>query len=181
VAASLVAAPRVLFLDEPTTGLDPRGRLALWQLVRELAARGTSLLLTTQYLEEADRLATHIIVLGNGQVIAAGTPAQLRASAGGDRLEVTARPGTDPVRLARALAGLGAAPPVPDPATGRVVLPVTDGPAALAETAARLASAGMRAADLALRQPTLEEAFLALTSEPEPPGNRAAQPDRTRQ
>jgi ABC-type multidrug transport system ATPase subunit len=181
VAACLVAAPRVLFLDEPTTGLDPRGRLALWQLLRELAGRGTSLLLTTQYLEEADRLATLIVVLGHGRVIAAGTPAQLRASVGGDRLEVTARPGTDPARLARALAGLGSAPPVSDPATGRVVLPVTDGPGMLAEAAARLAGAGMPAADLALRQPTLEEAFLALTGEPAAPGAPdAARPDGIR-
>jgi ABC-2 type transport system ATP-binding protein len=181
VAASLVAAPRVLFLDEPTTGLDPHGRLALWQLLATLAAHGTSLLLTTQYLEEADRLATLIVVLSHGKVIASGTPAQLKARAGGDRLEVTARPGTDPARLASTLAGLGTAPPVPDPATGRVVLPVTADPAILAEAAARLAAAAVPAADLALRQPTLEEAFLALTSEAAVSDEADAQrPDRTR-
>ncbi|HET9896806.1 MAG TPA: ATP-binding cassette domain-containing protein [Streptosporangiaceae bacterium] len=186
VAASLVAAPRVLFLDEPTTGLDPQARLVLWQMLAGLAAQGMSLLLTTQYLEEADRLATRIVVLSAGRVIASGTPAELKASAGGDRLEVTARPGTDPARLAGALAGLGTAPPEADPAAGRVVLPVTAGPAILGEAAARLSAAAVPVAGLALRQPTLEEAFLALTAGPEGTGagcqasQDSGQPARTR-
>jgi ABC-2 type transport system ATP-binding protein len=100
VAASLVSRPAVLFLDEPTTGLDPRARIGLWRLLGELTAHGTTLLLTTQYLEEADRLADTIVVLDNGQVIAAGTPAQLKARVGGDRLELQLPPGGDPARLA---------------------------------------------------------------------------------
>jgi daunorubicin resistance ABC transporter ATP-binding subunit len=166
VAASLVAAPQVLFLDEPTTGLDPRGRLGLWQLLCELTARGTSLLLTTQYLEEADRLADHIVVMDAGRVIATGTAAELKTRVGGDRLELQAPPGADPAPLAAAVHGLGAGPPVMDAATGRVVLPVADGPAILPEVVARLAGADVRIADLALRRPTLDDVFLTLTGQP---------------
>jgi ABC-2 type transport system ATP-binding protein len=166
VAASLVTAPPVLFLDEPTTGLDPRGRLGLWRLLGELTARGTSLLLTTQYLEEADRLADRIVVLDAGRVIAAGTATELKNQVGGDRLELQAPPGTDPAPLAAALAGLGSAAPVVHAETGRVVLPVADGTAILADVAARLAASGLRVADLALRRPTLDDVFLALTGQP---------------
>jgi ABC-type multidrug transport system ATPase subunit len=147
-------------------GLDPEGRLALWQLLGELTARGTSLLLTTQYLEEAERLATSIVVLGHGRVIAAGTPSQLKARSGGDRLEVTVPPGDDPAPVARALAGLGTGPPEVDSVTGRVVMPVAGGPAIFPELAARLTASSVRVGDVALRRPTLEEAFLALTSRP---------------
>jgi daunorubicin resistance ABC transporter ATP-binding subunit len=163
VAASLVTTPRVLFLDEPTTGLDPHGRAAVWQLLTELAAGGTSMLLTTQYLAEADRLAGTIVVIDHGQVIARGSPDQLKAQVGGDRLELTARPGQDPRALATALAGLGTGPPVVDALTGRVVLPVADGPALLPDVAARLATTGLHVADLALRRPSLDDVFLALT------------------
>jgi ABC-2 type transport system ATP-binding protein len=166
VAASLVAAPPVLFLDEPTTGLDPHGRIALWELLGELTAQGTSLLLTTQYMEEADRLADTIVVIDQGRVVASGTADQLKARVGGDRLELHAPQGDDPRDLARALAGLGSGPPTVDAATGRVVLPVDDGPALLAELAARLAASGLRVADLALRRPTLDDVFLALTGHP---------------
>ena len=166
VAASLLAAPAVLFLDEPTTGLDPRGRLALWQVLRELVSAGTSLLLTTQYIEEAERLAGRIVIIDHGKVIASGTPAQLRARAGGDRLDLQALPGQDPRRLAGALAALGTAAPAVDEPAGRVVLPVAGGAGILAEVAARLAAAGLDVASLALRRPTLEEAFLAWTGQP---------------
>jgi ABC-2 type transport system ATP-binding protein len=166
VAASLVARPLVLFLDEPTTGLDAHGRLALWQLLGELAGNGTSLLLTTQYLEEAERLADAIVVLDHGRVIASGTPGELKARAGGDRLELQAVPGGDPRPLARALAGLGTGPPAVDPRAGRVVLPVSGGPEVLAELARRLAASGLPFADLALRRPSLEDVFLALTGQP---------------
>ena len=169
VAASLVAQPAVLFLDEPTTGLDPRGRLGLWRHLQRLTAAGTSLLLTTQYLEEADRLADAILVLDAGTVIAAGTPAELKARVGGDRLELHAPPGADPVPLADALTGLGTAPPIIDAETGRLTLPVADGPAALPEVAARLAATGLRIADLTLRRPTLDEVFLTLTGQRHPP------------
>ena len=159
VAASLLAAPPVLFLDEPTTGLDPYGRLALWQVLADLTARGTSLLLTTQYIEEAERLARLIVIIDRGTVIASGTPGQLKAQAGGDRLEVQSPPGQDPQRLAGALSALGTGEPAIDEAAGRVVLPVADGPAILPQVAARLAAAGLRVSGLALRRPTLEEAF----------------------
>jgi daunorubicin resistance ABC transporter ATP-binding subunit len=165
VAASLVAAPSVLFLDEPTTGLDPRGRLHLWRLLGALAGRGTSVLLTTQYLEEADRLADSIVVLDQGRVIAAGTAEELKARVGGDRLELQAPPGTDPRPLAAALAGLSSTDPTVDVDSGRVLLPVTDGPGVLAQVAARLAQHELRVADLALRRPTLDDVFLTLTGQ----------------
>jgi daunorubicin resistance ABC transporter ATP-binding subunit len=175
VAASLVAAPAVLFLDEPSTGLDPRGRLGLWQLLSALTAQGTSVLLTTQYLEEADRLADQIVVLDHGAVIAAGPAEQLKAQVGGDRLELQAPPGQDPALLAAAMAGLGSAPPAIDAGTGRVVVPVRDGPGVLADVAARLGGAGLRVSDLALRRPTLDDVFLALT------GKRTAAPPNATQ
>ncbi len=166
VAASLLAAPPVLFLDEPATGLDPHGRLALWQVLTGLTARGTSLLLTTQYIEEAERLAGMIVIIDRGAVIASGTPGQLKAQAGGDRLDLQSPPGQDPRQLAGALSALGTGEPAVDAAAGRVVLPVADGPAILPEVAARLAAAGLQVSGLALRRPTLEEAFLALTGRP---------------
>jgi daunorubicin resistance ABC transporter ATP-binding subunit len=165
VAASLVARPAVLFLDEPTTGLDPRGRLGLWRLVAELAEHGTSVLLTTQYLEEADRLADTIVVLDAGQVIASGTAEQLKALVGGDRLELHASPGEYPAALVAAMAGLGTAPPTVDVDAGRVMVPVADGPGILPDVAARLAAAGLRVSDLALRRPTLDDVFLTLTGQ----------------
>ena len=174
VAASLLAAPPVLFLDEPTTGLDPRGRLALWQVLGELTARGTSMLLTTQYIEEAERLASMIVIIDHGQVIASGTPGQLQARAGGDRLDLQSPPGQDPRQLAGALSALGTAEPAIDEAAGRVVLPVAGGPGILPEVAARLAAAGLHVSGLALRRPTLEEAFLALTG---PPPSRTQLPE----
>jgi ABC-2 type transport system ATP-binding protein len=166
VAASLVAQPPVLFLDEPTTGLDPHGRVALWQLLGELTERGTSLLLTTQDMDEAERLADGIVVIDRGRVIARGTPAELKAQVGGDRLELQAAPGADPRPLAHALAGLGSGRPGVDIRTGRVVVPVTDGPEVLAELARRLATSGLRVAELALRRPSLEDVFLVLTGQP---------------
>jgi ABC-2 type transport system ATP-binding protein len=174
VAASLVAAPPVLFLDEPTTGLDPRGRAAVWQLLGELTAQGTSLLLTTQYLEEADRLANRIVVIDSGRVIAAGPPDQLKAQVRGDRLELRSPAGGDPRQLASALAGLGCGPPTVDIAASRVILPVANGPGILPELAARLAAAGLQIADLALRRPTLDEVFLTLTGQPGPGRAHAA-------
>jgi ABC-2 type transport system ATP-binding protein len=158
--------PPVLFLDEPTTGLDPRGRLALWQVLSELTSQGTSLLLTTQYIEEAERLAGRIVIIGHGKVIASGTPGQLRARAGGDRLDLRSLPGQDPRRLADARAALATAAPAVDEAAGRVMLPVAGGAGILAEVATRLAAAGLHVESLALRRPTLEEAFLACTGQP---------------
>ncbi len=166
VAAALVAAPRVLFLDEPITGLDPRGHIGLWALLAELAAQRTSLLLTTQYLEEADRLADAIVVIDAGKVIAARTPAQLKDQAGGDRLEIQALPGDDLAALAAALAGPGSSPAVIDCDAGRLVIPVAGGPGILPEVAARLAAACLQIADLALRRPTLDGVFLTSPASP---------------
>jgi ABC-2 type transport system ATP-binding protein len=165
VAAGLLAAPPVLFLDEPTTGLDPRGRLALWQALSQLTSQGTSLLLTTQYIEEAERLAGMIVIIDHGKVIASGTPGQLRARAGGDRLDLQSPPGQDPQRLADVLAALATAVPAVDEPAGRVILPVTGGASILPEVATRLAAAGLDVESLALRRPTLEEAFLAYTGQ----------------
>ncbi len=170
LAASLVAAPSVLFLDEPTTGLDLRGRLSLWAILEELTERGTTLLLTTQYLEEADRLADTVAIIDGGKVIADGTPDQLKGSVGGDRLELTSRPGDDPHQLAAAVAGLGTAAPAVDTGRSRVVLPVADGPAILPELAARLSSSGLHVADLSLRRPTLDDVFFSLTGRTIPAG-----------
>jgi ABC-2 type transport system ATP-binding protein len=175
VAATLVSRPRVMFLDEPTTGLDPHGRIALWRLLEELADRGTSLLLTTQYMEEAERLADAILVVDGGRVIAKGTAEELKAMVGGDRLELRTRPGEDPHRLAAALEGLGTARPEVDATTGRVVLPVDEEPSLLVDLAGRLASSGLGVADLALRRPSLEDVFLALTNHS---GPETARPDR---
>jgi daunorubicin resistance ABC transporter ATP-binding subunit len=175
VAASLVAAPAVLFLDEPTTGLDPRGRLGLWRLLGELTAQGTSVLLTTQYLEEADRLADSIVVLDQGRVIAAGTAEELKAQVGGDRLELRAPPGTDPQALAAAMVGLGTGAPTVDVDAGRVLIPVTDGPGVLPQVAARLAEYRLQVSDLALRRPTLDDVFLALTGQSVPTADGATE------
>jgi daunorubicin resistance ABC transporter ATP-binding subunit len=164
VAASLVVRPAVLFLDEPTTGLDPRGRLGLWRLIADLAGQGTTVLLTTQYLEEADRLADSVVVLDRGTVIAAGTPDELKARVGGDRLELRPAPGGDPRALAAAVTGLGSAEATIG-ADERVVLPVADGPAILAQVAARLASSGVPISGLAVRRPSLDDVFLSLTSQ----------------
>jgi ABC-2 type transport system ATP-binding protein len=178
VAASLVAQPPVLFLDEPTTGLDPHGRIALWELLGQLTHQGTSLLLTTQYMEEAEQLADAIVVIDHGRVIASGTPSELKTQIGGDRLELQTLPGDHPWPLAQALAGLGTGPPVVDARAGRVVLPVTDGPALLTVLAERLAASGLQVGDLALRRPSLEEVFLTLTGTP-PAVAAHAPPDDT--
>jgi ABC-2 type transport system ATP-binding protein len=165
VAASLVARPSVLFLDEPTTSLDPRGRIGLWQTIAALTAQGTTVLLTTQYLEEADQLADSIVVIDAGRVIATGTSDELKAQVGGDRLELQAAPGIDPAAMAAAVADLGSGPPVVDADKGKVVLPVVDGPSVLGDAVARLAAAELRVTDVALRRPSLDDVFLTLTGQ----------------
>jgi ABC-2 type transport system ATP-binding protein len=164
LAASLIGAPSVLFLDEPTTGLDPRARARTWDLIRQLAAGGTTVLLTTQYMDEADALAEDIIVIDHGRVIAEGTPDQLKDRAGGDVLEFTV---PDRSRLAdarRAVSGLNGAEPHVDDAGGRVSVGVGSmGSRAMIEAVRRLDAAGVETDGLALRRPSLDDVFLALT------------------
>jgi daunorubicin resistance ABC transporter ATP-binding subunit len=163
VAASLVAHPAVLFLDEPTTGLDPRGRVTVWELVQDLVADGTSVLLTTQYLEEADQLADRIVVIDRGRVVAEGTAEELKSRVGGDRLELWPESPDGIDALASALSGLGSGPPEIDRELNRVVLPVAHGPGVLAHVGGRLADAGIGVRDLSLRRPSLDDVFVALT------------------
>ena len=164
LAASLVAEPSVLFLDEPTTGLDPRSRQSMWQVIRELTAAGTTLLLTTQYLEEADELADEIAVIDHGLVIAAGTAESLKDRIGGDVLEFTV---TDPARLpgaVTAVAGLSDAEPQADRESGKVSVAVgARGSQALVEAVRRLDGAGIEPSGMALRRPSLDDVFLTLT------------------
>ena len=162
LAASLIRRPRVLFLDEPTTGLDPRSRNQVWQAVRDLVAEGTTVLLTTQYLEEADQLADRVSVIDAGRVVAEGTPDALKAVIGADRLEVVVR---DAERLAEAAALLGAAQVDVDAETRRVRVPVTDRVGALVEGARTLQDAGITVVDIGVRRPTLDEVFLQVTGE----------------
>ncbi|MET8172777.1 ATP-binding cassette domain-containing protein [Streptomyces clavifer] len=159
LAASLITEPEVLFLDEPTTGLDPRGRAEVWSAVRSLAAGGTTILLTTQYLEEADQLADRISVVDGGRVIAEGTADRLKAMVGGDRIDVVVR---DAGRLADAarLLGVGA---TADADRRLLSAPAPDRMAALTRTVRALEEAGIEAEDIAVRRPTLDEVFLALT------------------
>jgi oleandomycin transport system ATP-binding protein len=160
LAASLVGDPRVLFLDEPTTGLDPSSRSSLWTTIRQLVAEGATVLLTTQYLEEADQLADQIVVLDHGRVLAEGTSDQLKARAGGQVLEV--RPaGGNLDRVAAILAGVTGGSPAVDADTRLVTVPAAD-PGVLAEVVRRLDAAGVAVADLALRRPSLDDVFLRL-------------------
>jgi ABC-2 type transport system ATP-binding protein len=160
LAASLIAQPPVLFLDEPTTGLDPQSRNDLWALLRELVADGATLVLTTQYLEEADRLADEIVVLDHGRVAAAGTPAELKSRIGGERLEVTVPDGTDLGPTIDALRPFADADPVAD--GDRVVAPIRSG-TRLIEVVRGLDDAGIDAIDIHRREATLDDVFLTLT------------------
>ncbi len=163
LAASLVAKPRILFLDEPTTGLDPRSRLELWEVIEDLVADGTTVLLTTQYLEEADYLAEQIVVIDQGRVIAEGTSEELKSSVGGDRIEIVV---SDPARIdaaAAALGGLSGAETTRDQSTRRVTVPVSGGSTVLVDVVRALDAADVAIDDLALRRPTLDDVFLTLT------------------
>ena len=163
LAASLVADPPVLFLDEPTTGLDLTSRLILWETIRRQVAGGTTVLLTTQYLEEADQLADRIAVVDGGRIIAEGTPEELKRKVGGERLELTLASAADADRACEALAALG--PDRPERSADRlgVFLPLTDGLRTVGAAATALADLGLSAEDFAVRKPSLDDVFLALT------------------
>jgi ABC-2 type transport system ATP-binding protein len=166
LGASLVGAPRLLLLDEPTTGLDPRSRIELWDAIRGLVANGTDVLLTTQYLDEADQLASQVIIIDRGRVIAEGTPGQLKARAGREVIEVHAHRADDLGELAGALARIGTESPRLDHATRRVSVPVVGGRQAITGAVEALDLLGVEVDDIALRRPTLDEVFLTLTGAP---------------
>jgi ABC-2 type transport system ATP-binding protein len=161
LGASLVGNPRILLLDEPTTGLDPRSRVELWDAIRSLVESGTDVLLTTQYLDEADHLASWIVIIDHGRTVATGTPAELKRRVGGDVIEVHA-PREQLPAIAEALGRLHGPGALIDEATRRVTAPVASGDGLLAAAQA-IDAAGVAIDDIALRQPTLDEAFLALT------------------
>jgi ABC-2 type transport system ATP-binding protein len=162
LAASLMATPPVLFLDEPTTGLDPRSRIELWNLLGDLVRDGATLLLTTQYLEEADRLADDIVVLDGGRTAAQGSPAELKARIGGERLEVTVGAIAELEAAAAALGPFASDQPAVDADAARVVAPVTAG-VPLAEVVRALDAAGVATNNLHRREATLDDVFLAIT------------------
>jgi ABC-2 type transport system ATP-binding protein len=163
VGASLVGQPKVLFMDEPTTGLDPRSRLVLWELIRDLQKEGTTLLLCTQYLEEADQLCDRIAVVDLGTVIAEGTSAELKDKIGGEVLELHVA-AEDLSRTAETVRGLGADDPTIDEETRLIRVPVgARGPSVLLETVRRLDDAGIEIEAIALHRPTLDDVFLSLT------------------
>jgi len=163
LAASLILTPPVLFLDEPTTGLDPRGRTEMWDVIAGLVADGTTVLLTTQYLEEADRLANQIIVVDHGTVIARGTSDELKAQVGGERLEITVARNSDLDAAMRVLSTVASGDLRADADRRRIVVPVTNGARLLPAVVRDLDAAGLHLDDLALRRPTLDDVFLALT------------------
>jgi ABC-2 type transport system ATP-binding protein len=163
LAAGIILAPPVLFLDEPTTGLDPRSRFAMWDIIRELVADGTTLLLTTQYLEEADVLANRIAVIDHGRVIAEGTADELKARVGGERLAVTLARGSDFDAALRVLAPYGEGEVHTDRAQRTILVPVTNGARLLANAIRDLDGVGVVLDDLGLRRPTLDDVFLTLT------------------
>ncbi|WP_406862780.1 ATP-binding cassette domain-containing protein [Streptomyces sp. HUAS MG47] len=168
LAAALVVSPPVMFMDEPTTGLDPRNRQALWGIIQELVAGGTTLLLTTQYLEEADHLAHDICVVDHGKVIARGTSDELKAQTGGERVEVVVHQPEqiEPARdvLARyGLAGIGHGEVSVERHTRKLTVPVTGGAKLLAEVIRDLDTVGVEIDDIGLRRPTLDDVFISLT------------------
>ncbi|MFC8527887.1 ATP-binding cassette domain-containing protein [Nocardia sp. NPDC057227] len=164
IACGLVRPPKVVFLDEPTTGLDPVSRQSLWTLVRELKEQGVTILLTTQYLEEADVLSDNIIVVDRGTVIAEGSADQLKARSGASFCEVVPEDITQLAAATEVLAGLGT--PTVAATADRVSIPAPDGAATLSEALRRLEAAGIPLIDIALRRPSLDEVFIELTKKP---------------
>ncbi|WP_438486106.1 ATP-binding cassette domain-containing protein [Streptomyces sp. S186] len=163
LAAALVVSPPVMFMDEPTTGLDPRNRQALWDVIQELVAGGTTLLLTTQYLEEADRLAHDICVVDHGKVIARGTSDQLKARTGGERIEVVVHAPEQLTVAEEVLRAVAKGEGAVEPHTRRLTFPVTGGAKLLAEVIRELDTRAVEIDDIGLRRPTLDDVFIALT------------------
>jgi len=164
LGASLVAKPSVLFLDEPTTGLDPRSRLGLWEMIRDLVRSGRTLVLTTQYLEEADELCDRIVVIDGGKVVAEGTPSELKTKVGGDVVAVHLERRDALGKAMEELSGMGNGPLQVDEEAASIAIPVgADGASHLAEVVRRLDWAGVQLADVVLRRPSLDEVFLVLT------------------
>jgi len=161
LAASLIARPEILFLDEPTTGLDPRSRQGMWSVIKALVASGTTVLLTTQYLEEADQLAREIVVIDHGRVIAQGTADQLKDQIGGDRIEVTVTEPSMVQAAVQAIAAVGAGTPSVEDL--RISAPASGGSTVLVEAVRALDAASVEIADLTLRRPTLDDVFMSLT------------------
>ncbi|GAA2691194.1 ATP-binding cassette domain-containing protein [Nonomuraea recticatena] len=162
LAATFIQAPRVLFLDEPTTGLDPRNRNDAWQAIRTLVAAGSTVLLTTQYLDEADQLADQIAVLREGRVIVEGTPDRLKSMIGGDRLDLVLRDARDLPEAGGILAAFGR--PAVDPDTRRLTVSVTDRMSALSHVMRAMEAKGIEVEDISMRRPTLDEVFLKVTA-----------------
>ncbi|MFF9866253.1 ATP-binding cassette domain-containing protein [Streptomyces sp. NPDC013953] len=163
LAAALVVSPPVMFMDEPTTGLDPRNRQQLWDVIKELVAGGTTLLLTTQYLEEADHLAHDICVVDQGKVIARGTSDQLKARTGGERVEVVVHEGEQMAPAREVLRGFGKGEVAVEEHTRRLTVPVSGGAKLLAEVIRELDARGVEIDDIGLRRPTLDDVFISLT------------------
>ena len=163
LASALIGRPRLLFLDEPTTGLDPRSRIGMWEVIRGLVREGVTLLLTTQYLEEADELADKIVVIDHGKIIARGTADELKADVGGERIEVVVHD-RDTIPRAREILSRDCAGDVTvDDHTRRLTAPTSVGAGALVQVVRDFDEAGIRIDDIALRRPTLDDVFLSLT------------------
>jgi ABC-2 type transport system ATP-binding protein len=163
LAGALVARPPVIFLDEPTTGLDPRSRMGMWDVIGERVRQGATLLLTTQYMEEADQLADDIVVLDRGNAIARGTSDELKRRIGGERLEVAVVDRDDVSAVASILKSVGTGEPTVDTEARRVAVPVAGGVRALTEAVRQLDAAELQVADIGVRRPTLDDVFLQLT------------------